>query len=212
MKKLRVRDNGRIIKIFIRIAIILICVILLGVFVVLGINGYVIMSGKDRVFFSADELSNTENVDCIVVLGAGLKSDGTPSHMLEDRIKVGVSILKDTGVEYILMSGDRESIYYDEPAAMKKYAEDMGIDPSRILIDNSGYSTYESITRVASEYGFDNVIIVTQKYHLYRAIYIADKSGISAVGVSADLRPYSGQIKWDVRELLARVKDFFMCM
>ena len=212
MKKPRARKKGKILNILIKIAVILICLIILFALIVLAINGYVIASGKDRVFFSAEELNDTEKFDCIVVLGAGLKSDGTPSHMLEDRIKVGVSILRETGVEYILMSGDRSGMYYDEPAAMKKYAENMGVDPSRILIDNSGYSTYESMTRVASEYGFDNVVIITQEYHLYRALYIADKAGFAAVGVSADLRPYSGQIVRDVREILARVKDFFMCM
>ena len=212
MKKPRACEKGKILNILIRIAVILICLIILFALIVLAINGYVMASGKDRVFFSAEELNDTEKVDCIVVLGAGLKSDGTPSHMLEDRIKVGISILRETGVEYILMSGDRSGMYYDEPAAMKKYAENMGVDPSRILIDNSGYSTYESMTRVASEYGFDNVVVITQEYHLYRALYIADKAGVAAVGVSADLRPYSGQIVRDVREILARVKDFFMCM
>ena len=68
------------------------------------------------------------------------------------------------------------------------------------------------MTRVASEYGFDNVVIITQEYHLFRAIYIADDAGIDSVGVSADLRPYRGQIVRDIREVLARVKDFFMCI
>ncbi|MBP3375180.1 MAG: YdcF family protein [Clostridia bacterium] len=212
MKKPRACEKGKILNILIRIAVILICLIILFALIVLAINGYVMASGKDSVFFSANELNDTGKIDCIVVLGAGLKSDGTPSHMLEDRIKVGVSVLRETGVEYILMSGDRSDIYYDEPAAMKEYAENMGVDPSKILIDNSGYSTYESMTRVASEYGFDNVVVITQEYHLYRALYIADKAGVTAVGVSADLRPYSGQIVRDVREILARVKDFFMCM
>ena len=88
----------------------------------------------------------------------------------------------------------------------------MGVDPARILIDNKGFSTFESMTRVKDEYGFDNVVVITQKYHLYRALYIAEDSGIEAVGVIADLRPYRNQLFREIREILARVKDFFWCI
>jgi vancomycin permeability regulator SanA len=132
--------------------------------------------------------------------------------MLEERIKVGVGVLNRTGANYILMSGEKSGEYYDEPAAMKKYAEEMGVDPSRILVDNKGFSTFESMTRVKDEYGFDNVIVITQKYHLYRALYIAEDAGIEALGVSADLRPYRNQFVREIREILARVKDLLLCI
>ena len=148
----------------------------------------------------------------MVVLGAGLKSDGTPSHMLEDRIKVGVWAMEALGAEHILMSGDKSGAYYDEPAAMKKYAEEMGVDSSKILVDNFGFSTYESMTRLSDEYDFDRVLVVTQKYHLYRALYIAEDCGVDAFGVCANLRPYSAQPFREVREIFARVKDFIMCI
>ena len=209
----RVCEKRRsILRIFLRIVIIFACVLLVGTLSLVAISEYVRLSVKDRVYQSVDKLPDIQDVDCIVVLGAGLKSDGTPSHMLEDRIKVGVSVLEAVDADFILMSGDRSGEYYDEPAAMKEYAENIGVDPSKILLDNSGFSTYESMTRVASEYGFDNVVIITQEYHLFRAIYIADDAGIDSVGVSADLRPYRGQIVRDIREVLARVKDFFMCI
>ncbi len=179
---------------------------------VFSISGYVRLSQKDRVFDSVGDIPKQEDIDCILVLGAGLQRDGTPSHMLEDRIKVGVAVLYATSADYILMSGDRSGDYYDEPAAMKKYAYEMGVDPSKILIDNSGFSTFESITRVKDEYGFDNIVVITQKYHLYRALYIAEDCEIDAVGVSADLRPYRNQFIRDIREVLARVKDFLMCI
>ena len=175
------------------------------------LSNYVCISTDSAVYSSPTDLEGYEGFDCVVVLGAGLQADGTPSHMLEDRIKVGVSVLEATGAEYILMSGDHSDQYYNEPAAMKKYAENMGVDPSRILVDGKGYSTYESMTRVISEFGFDKVVVVTQEYHLYRAIYIARDAGIETVGVCADLRPYSGQSTRDMREILARIKDFFMC-
>ena len=88
----------------------------------------------------------------------------------------------------------------------------MGVESSKILVDNSGFSTFESITCLKDEFGFDNVVVITQKYHLYRALYIAEDCGIDAVGVSADLRTYRNQFVRDIREILARVKDFFMCI
>ena len=175
------------------------------------ISGAIADSTSERVYGSADNIDETQSFDCVLVLGAGLKADGTPSHMLEDRIKVGADVFGKVNAGCILMSGDRSGDHYDEPAAMRKYAEELGIDPSFIIVDNEGYSTYESIMRAKEIYGFDKIIVVTQEYHLYRALYIADKSGIDAVGIGADLRSYRGQILRDVREILARAKDFFIC-
>lgn len=180
--------------------------------IALGINAYIVLSQADKVYSTAADLPDNYEVDCIVVLGAGLKADGTPNHMLEDRIKVAVEVLNLTGADYILMSGDRTDEYYDEPASMKKYAESIGVDPSKILVDNEGFSTYESITRVKDKFGFDNVVIITQRYHLYRALYIAERNDIEAIGVSANLRTYSKQIYFSVREIVARLKDFVWCM
>lgn len=175
------------------------------------ISGAIADSTSERVYGSADNIDETQSFDCVLVLGAGLKADGTPSHMLEDRIKVGADVFGKVNAGCILMSGDRSGDHYDEPAAMRKYAEGLGIDPSFIIVDNEGYSTYESIMRAKEIYGFDKIIVVTQEYHLYRALYIADKSGIDAEGIGADLRPYRGQTVRDVREILARAKDFFLC-
>ena len=206
------KPRGKILKILVRIAIIILCILLIGIIAVISISEYVRISTDSAVYSNTSGLKNTENADCIIVLGAGLKADGTPSHMLEDRIKVGVDVMKATGIEYILMSGDRSGEYYDEPSAMKKYAEDLGVAPEKILIDEKGFSTFESMTRVKNEYGFESVVIITQKYHLHRALYISKCYGVDAVGVSADLRGYRGQTVRDIREILARVKDFFMCI
>jgi vancomycin permeability regulator SanA len=91
---------------------------------------------------------------------------------------------------------------------MRKDAISLGVDEDKILLDGQGFSTFESISRVKEEYGFDKVVVITQKYHLFRALYIAEKYDIEALGVSADLRTYRGQIYRDLREMLARVKDF----
>ena len=95
---------------------------------------------------------------------------------------------------------------------MKQYAIDQGIPSEHVFTDHAGFSTYETMYRAKAIFGADKVIVVTQQYHLYRALYIADQLGIEAYGVSADLRPYSGQTGRDVREVLARCKDFVMCI
>ncbi len=204
--------KARVIKkifcILAKIGIILLTVgVLLSATVVI-INAAMIHAGSMRLK-EMSELKG-DSVDCVLVLGAGLKADGTPSHMLEDRIKVGVEAFNATDADYILMSGDHSDEYYNEPAAMKKYALEMGVPEDKILTDGKGYSTNESLLRADKIYNFDNIIVVTQEYHLYRALYIADMCDIEAVGVSADLRPYQNQIMREVREILARVKDFFL--
>ena len=195
-------------KIVLIACLVLTSLILVSLVAIVSVSEYVRLSTSDSIFTSAEEIGDLSDVDCIIVLGAGLKSDGTPSHMLEDRIKVGVEVMKHTGIKYILMSGDCSGKYYDEPAAMKEYAQSLGIEAENILIDGKGYSTLESIERAKEEYGFERVIIITQKYHLHRALYISDRIGLNAIGVSSDLRGYSGQTMREMREILARIKDF----
>ncbi len=191
-----------------KVALVCLVAVFLFGFACLIISLALVDSVSDRIL---TEYQENEHYDCIIVLGAGLKRNGEPSDMLEDRIKTGVEIFNRGCADYILMSGDRSGDDYDEPAAMKAYAERLNVESERILLDNQGFSTFESITRAKELYGFDKVIIITQEYHLYRALYIADRCDIDAVGYSADLRTYRGQIFRDFREILARVKDFFWC-
>ena len=207
------RSRKRIaLRVLLAIVLAVMALVALGALTVLGISEYVRLSTNEQIYQSADDLKDISDVDCVIVLGAGLTADGTPSHMLEDRIKVAVDVYNATGADYILMSGDRSGEYYDEPAAMRKYAESLGVDPSCILIDECGFSTYESMERADELFEFDKVIVITQKYHLHRALYIANTEEYEAVGVSSNLRPYSGQPLRELREILARVKDFFMCL
>lgn len=147
-----------------------------------------------------------EQFDLILILGCAVRPDGTLSHMLEDRIKTGVSLYQAGLADAVLMSGDRHD-GYDEVGAMEKEAKKLGIPAEKIFIDPIGYSTYESIANLLDGYKGKRVLIVTQQYHLYRALYIAQKLGIEAYGISADLRTYRKQLKYDLREVLARVKD-----
>ena len=160
---------------------------------------------------SADEAINL-NADCILVLGAGVIADGRPSPMLEDRLLQGIALYKMGASNKLLMSGDNTRKGYDEVNTMKQYALDKGIASEDIFMDHAGISTYDSIYRAKEIFQADNVIIVTQQYHLYRALYISESLGINAYGVSADPRIYVGQELRDLREIMARAKDFVKCI
>ena len=149
--------------------------------------------------------------DCILVLGAGLRPDGTPSDMLADRLKTAISLYESGASDKLLLSGDRSGDDYDEVTAMYNYCVSYGLPESALVRDDFGFSTYESVYN-AKESGYKSMIIVTQRYHLYRALYIANAFDIEAFGVSADLRGYRNQAMRDVREFAARVKDFFMVL
>lgn len=179
---------------------------LLGGVTVLGLNAQVIGATNDKIL-STEQAAQLGNVDCILVLGCKVHEDGNPSHMLEDRLKRGVALYKGGAAPKILMSGDHGQEEYDEVNAMKKYAMDAGIPSEDVFMDHAGFSTYESMYRAKEVFGAKKIIIVTQEYHLYRAIYAAEQMGMEAYGVDADYRRYSGQLARDVREVLARVKD-----
>lgn len=170
----------------------------------------VVSSAKDRII-TADEAAELENTDCVLVLGAGVR-DGSPTPMLRDRLITGISLYESGAAPKIIMSGDHGREDYDEVNVMKSYAVENGVPDSDVFMDHAGFSTYDSVYRAKAVFEADSIIIVTQKYHLYRALYIAEKLGVNAVGVAADLDDYSGQLKRDLREIAARDKDFFSCL
>ena len=182
---------------------------ILGCGAVFGIDAYVRGSTRDRIL-TQEQAQKLTDVDCIVVLGCLVRDDGTPSHMLEDRLKQSVALYHGGAAPKLLMSGDHGTVSYDEVDAMKQYAVDAGIPSADIFMDHAGFSTYETVYRAKEIFGADKILIVTQQYHLYRALYVADALGIEAYGVASDYRTYSGQTARDIREVLARVKDFFM--
>jgi vancomycin permeability regulator SanA len=161
---------------------------------------------------SPEAAATIDDVDYIIILGAGLRNDGSPSDMLTDRLLTGIDLI-DRGLKgSLLLSGDNSGEHYNEVGAMYAFAVENGMDSEALVLDNEGFSTYESIYRAKEEFGAEKVIIVTQEYHLHRALYIARELGIEAYGVSADIRTYRGQSYRDLREHLARTKDFFKCL
>lgn len=173
------------------------------IIIVFSINFYVINSTKNQII----NIKDLNDIDCIIVLGAGVWGDN-PSPMLEDRLLKGIELYNKGVAPKIIMSGDHGQKEYDEVNIMKEYAINAGVPSENVFMDHAGFSTYESIYRAKEIFGVKNIVIVTQEYHLYRAIYIANKLGIKAYGVNADPRDYAGQLYREVREILARNKDF----
>ncbi len=173
-----------------------------------GINIYVKHKVKDKII-DVEAAKELGDVDCIIVLGASVIDSDTPSLMLKDRLEKGIELYYETDIPKLLMSGDHGGVYYDEVNVMKNYAIKKGVPSSDIFMDHAGFSTYESMYRAKEIFGAKKVIIVTQEYHLTRAIYIAEALGLEAYGVPAEDVRYAGQTGRDVREFLAIGKDFF---
>lgn len=191
--------------------IIMLCLAVVGTVTMFVVNAHVKSVGKEHLL-TVDEAAKLEDVDCIIVLGCQVKDDGSLSHMLRDRLMRGLELYEAGAAPKLLMSGDHGREDYDEVGAMKNYAIENGVPSEDVFMDHAGFSTYETVYRAKEIFKADKVIIVTQEYHLYRALYIAEKLGVEAYGVSSDLNTYAGQSMRDFREVLARCKDWAMCI
>ena len=194
-----------------RLLSIFLCLCILGITTLTVLNSIVKLSTGKQII-SSEEAAKLEDVDCILVLGCFVKDDGRPSDMLHDRLTRGVELYDLGAAPKLLMSGDHGREEYDEVAAMKQFAIDEGIPSEDVFMDHAGFSTYESIYRAKEIFQADKILIVTQEYHLYRALYIANQLGVEAYGVSSDYHTYVGQFMRDFREMLARVKDCATCI
>lgn len=188
-----------------KIIIILVIVFIIVVVLVFGVNCLVKMTTKNRIL---TDVSKLPNVDCILILGAGIDGD-RPSLMLEDRLKAGITLYDNNVSKKIIMSGDHGRKEHDEVNVMKNYVMEFDIPSQDIFMDHAGFSTYESMYRLKHIFGAKSVVIVTQKYHLYRSLYIARSLGIDAYGYPAEDIKYFGDTYREFRETLARNKDFF---
>ena len=184
--------------------------LLIGCTTLLSINQYMKHTMQTRII-SVEDAALLQDVDCILVLGCGVRNH-RPSPMLSDRLETGLFLYDQKPEIKLLMSGDHGQKYYDEVNVMKDYAIAAGIPSEDIFMDHAGFSTYESMYRARDIFCAKKIIVVSQNYHLYRAIYVANALGLDAYGVSADSHTYPGQTYRDVREVLARNKDFFYCL
>ncbi len=173
----------------------------------IGITNFYIKDSTSNQIYS-----NLDDADCILILGAGIRNNSDPSPMLKDRLEIGIQLYHEKKAPKIIMSGDHGNKNHDEVNIMKNYAIEKNVPSSDIFMDHAGFSTYESIYRAKEIFHVKKMIIVTQEYHLYRALYIANQFGIETSGIPSNLRFYSGQKKRDIREILARSKDFIYCL
>ena len=213
---------GRIKRFFLKILLAVIVIAMIAGLACILINSRVVRTTEDQIAytvrgdveiksFAVDNLKNFD-ADCIMVLGCGIEDEETPSPMLKDRLDVGIELYKQGAAPKILLSGDNGTEKHDEIHVMLKYAKEAGIPDKDIFCDHAGFSTYDSMYRAGSIFNARRVIVVTQTYHQYRALYIGDKLGFEACGVASDQETYFGQSFRESREILARIKDFFKSM
>lgn len=187
--------------------------------IVIGLNFYVIKSTQPQInaaYDTPEDTATREEVEdlssispeCILVLGASVTSDGVPSPILQDRLDTAIDLYNKGVAPKLLLSGDNGQMVYNEVKAMQNYALEAGVDENDIYLDHAGFSTYESIYRAKYIFKVDSMIVVTQTYHLYRSLYGCRRMGITAMGAAADQYTYAGQEKREIREVLARDKDF----
>jgi len=155
------------------------------------------------------DIGNIEPADCALVPGALVYDTGQLSWVLQDRVDYAIQLYNAGKVKKLLFSGDHGRKDYDEVNAMKDYAVSRGIPEDDIFLDHAGFSTYESMYRARDVFCVKRVIVVTQAFHISRAVYDARKLGLDAEGVNSNPRRYGNEIKDALRESLARVKDFF---
>ena len=194
----------------IMIMIILVILVILALIIFFGIDAFVVNKYKKKII-TKEEAEKLKDVDCILILGAQVMGD-KPSGMLEDRLQQGLELYREGVANKILVSGDHGRTDYDEVRVMKDYLIENGVPSENIFMDHAGFSTYDSMYRAKNIFKVEKLVVVTQEYHLYRAIYSANKLGMDAYGVSSDLHLYGGQEKREIREIFARNKDFVMCI
>ena len=182
----------------------LFCLGITGTAVVFGLSSYIKKEAAEKII-TAEEATDA---DCILVLGCGVREDGSPSLMLRDRLEKGIELYEAGTAPKLLMSGDHGRKDYDEVNLMKSYAMGKGVPSEDIFMDHAGFSTYDSMYRARDIFCAEKVIVVSQEYHLYRALYLAEKLGLEAYGVPAQDVNYRGQAYREFREMLARAKDF----
>lgn len=190
---------------------LLLCLIYLGCSSIYLVNQHVKTIGEKR-FLSVESAGKLTDIDCILVFGCQVSKDGIPSPMLSDRLFRAIEVYRTGVAPKLLMSGDHGRKDYDEVTAMKHYATQRGVPPEDVFLDHAGFSTYETLYRAKEIFGAKKVLLVTQSYHLSRALYIAQQLGLDAYGVPSDLDTYGGQLRYDAREVLARCKDFVFCL
>lgn len=175
------------------------------------INLYMLSYTKDYIYYESDDVPQTQ---CVMILGAGVSTSGTISDVARDRAEAALELYHQGKVEKVIISGDHGRRNYDEVNSIKNYLKIIHhINDEDIFMDHAGFSTYESMYRGRDVFLIKDVVVVSQEFHIARAVYIARKMGLNAVGfVANEITPFTKitHISWKIRETLARVKSFFL--
>jgi vancomycin permeability regulator SanA len=195
-----------IFKLIIKICTALMLIIIISILGVFGVNYYVAKTGEGYI----KTIENTNNADCIIVLGAGVFRN-TVSVTLAKRLDMAIEVYKSGKSKKIIVSGDHGTKEYNEVGVMRDYLISKGIPKESIFMDHAGFNTYDTIYRAKDVFLVKSAIVVTQREHLLRTLYIAKKIGLPCVGVES-LNYDEYEIKFQKpREFLARVKAFLQC-
>ncbi|ATD56149.1 SanA protein [Clostridium chauvoei] len=184
---------------------VIMVLIIISIIIILTIINHVQGYGE-KYILNLEDLP--KNSDAIIVLGAGVKDDGNPSDILVDRLETSLEVYKEDKSNTFILTGDHGRENYNEVKAMKDYIMKNDINEKHVFMDHAGFSTYDSMYRAKEIFKVDKAIIVTNKYHLPRALYIARKLGIEAYGIPSDIRRYLFIDSYKKREKLAQLKDF----
>jgi len=185
--------------------------------IVYGVIASFVLTGILRVTMLLTGQSHTYLPETVpqapaaLVLGAGLNRDGTPGLVLQDRVRTAAELYFSGKVEKILMSGDNSSQFYDEPGAMKEFALELGVPEEDIVLDFAGRRTYDSCYRAKAIFGLERLIVITQAFHLPRALFLCNAFDIESDGIPADDANYrrSSYTFWWVREILASLNAYW---
>jgi SanA protein len=196
-------------KWFLRIFLSLLAAALIGVLSIAVINKYVYSNNSGKIKTSITEVPLDEPKRVAIVFGARVFPDGRLTNSLYDRVLTGVELYRAGRVKKLLMSGDRQGDNYDEPAAMKKMALELGVAESDIVLDNDGKRTYDSCYRAKEIFEVQKAILVTQDYHQPRALYLCNSLGIDSIGITANRRTYDREDYYHLREFFSVAGAWF---
>jgi len=208
------RESARRPSFTVRVLRVVAFAALVGILVVAAANAITVGSTRGNVHTVAQiaELLEDDPADAVVVLGASVHADGTPSDILADRLEVAVDLYRAGAVRAVIVSGDNRSTHYNESDAMKAFCVEAGVPSEDVYVDHGGLNTYESMYRARHVFGAERIVVATQAYHLYRAMFTANCLGMQVWGVACDKGAYDNQQMYSAREVMARTKDFFAAL
>lgn len=184
---------------------LIVAMAVLALLFVWSINQRIHSVTQDYIYSATSEVPPA---DTTLILGALVYTNGEMSPMLSDRVETAVALYKAQKVNHILVSGDHSRVEYDEVNIIKDHLLDLGIPAEDIFLDHAGLDTYDSLYRARDIFQIESLIVVSQNFHLGRAVYIAKELGLEAYGLSSDLQEYRNVEKYEFRELFANLKAF----